>query len=116
MNFVLVDWLRILCGVWFIPHLIGKGLHYEKAEGTFDAAGFKPAKLFVGLAMVAEACAAVGLIFSVYPRIAAVVGALVLFGSGYAVTKINGLNWRWQKMGPEYPIFWGLICLSTALV
>src|SRR5687768_10269076 len=42
MDFVLIDWLRILCGAWFIPHLIGKGLHYEKAGGTFEAAGFRP--------------------------------------------------------------------------
>lgn len=116
MDFVLVDWLRILCGAWLIPHLIGKGLHYEKAGGTFEAAGFKPGKLFVGLTMVAEACAAVGLIFSIYPRVAALFGAVVLLGAGYAVVKINGKNWRWQKMGPEYPIFWALVCVLTALV
>ena len=116
MDFVLVDWLRILCGVWFIPHLVGKGLHREKAGETFEAAGFKPGTLFVVLTMVAETCAAVGMIFSVYPRVAAVCGAFVLLGAGYAVVKINGLNWRWQKMGPEYPIFWALICLLTALV
>ncbi|APO79544.1 DoxX family protein (plasmid) [Rhizobium etli 8C-3] len=116
MDFVLIDWLRILCGVWFIPHLIGKGLHYKKAGGTFEAAGLKPGTLFVGLALVAETCATVGLVFSIYPRVAAVFGALVLVGAAYAVVKINGLNWRWQKMGPEYPIFWALLCLLTALV
>ncbi|PDV87535.1 DoxX protein [Rhizobium sp. H4] len=116
MDFVLVDWLRILCGAWLVPHLIGKGLHYEKARGTFEAAGFRPGKLFVGLTMVAEACAAIGLIFSIYPRVAALFGALVLLGAGYAVVKINGKNWRWQKMGPEYPIFWALVCVLTALV
>lgn len=116
MDFALIDWLRILCGVWFIPHLIGKALHYQKAGGTFEAAGLKPGKLFVGVAIVAEALAAIGLIFSIYPRVAALFGALVLLGAGYAVVKINGMNWRWQKMGPEYPIFWALVCLLTALV
>ena len=82
MDFALIDWLRILCGVWFIPHLIGKALHYERAGGTFEAAGLKPGKLFVGVAIVAEACAAVGLIFSIYPQVAALFGALVLLGSG----------------------------------
>jgi putative oxidoreductase len=116
MHLVLVDWLRILCGIWLVPHLIGKGLHYDRAALTFDAAGFKPGKLFVAITMAMEAAAAIGLTFSIYPRIAAAVGALVLLGAGYAVVKINGPNWRWQKMGPEYPIFWALICLLTAIV
>ena len=115
MDFVLVDWLRILCGVWFIPHLIGKGLHYRKASETFTAAGFRPGKLFVGITMAFELAAAMGMTLGFYPRVAAVTGALVLLGAGYAVVKINGANWRWQKMGPEYPIFWALICLLTAI-
>ncbi|NSL21210.1 DoxX family protein [Agrobacterium tumefaciens] len=116
MHLVLVDWLRILCGIWFIPHLIGKGLHYDKAALTFAAVGFKPGKLFVGVTMAMEAAAAIGMAFSIYPRIAGVLGAFVLFGAGYAVVRINGFNWRWQKMGPEYPVFWALICLLTAIV
>ncbi|MFT4182323.1 MAG: DoxX family membrane protein [Rhizobium sp.] len=114
MEFVLVDWLRILCGIWFVPHLIGKSLHFEKAGATFEAAGFRPGTLFVGLTVVAEGLAAVGLIFSIYPGVAAILGALVLAGAGYAVLRINGMNWRWQKMGPEYPIFWAFVCLLTA--
>jgi putative oxidoreductase len=116
MHFELVDWLRALCGVWFLPHLIGKGLHYDKASLTFAAAGFKPGKLFVGVTMVLELGAAIGMTFGIYPRIAAVMGALVLLGAGYAVVKINGFNWRWQKMGPEYPVFWAIVCLLTAIV
>jgi putative oxidoreductase len=116
MHFVLVDWLRILCGVWFIPHFVGKSLHYSKASETFAAAGFRPGKLFIGITMVFELAAATGMTLGIYPRIAAVLGALVLLGAGYAVVKINGANWRWQKMGPEYPIFWALICLLTAIV
>jgi len=23
-------------------------------------------------------------------------------GASYAIVKINGFNWRWQKMGPEF--------------
>ncbi|MGY5812293.1 DoxX family protein [Rhizobium sp. LEGMi198b] len=116
MHIDLVEWLRLLCGIWFLPHLIGKGLHYEKAAGTFENAGFRPAKLFVGITMVMEAAAAIGLVFSIYPRMAAAVGAVVMLGAAYAVVKINGPNWRWQKMGPEYPIFWALICLLLAIV
>ncbi|MEF0943772.1 DoxX family membrane protein [Rhizobium sp. BR 362] len=116
MHIDLVEWLRVLCGVWFVPHLIGKGLHYKKAAGTFDDAGFRPPMVFVGITMAMEAVAAIGLVFSIYPHVAAVVGAFVVLGAAYAVVKINGANWRWQKMGPEYPIFWALICLLLAIV
>ncbi|WP_201840466.1 DoxX family protein [Microvirga zambiensis] len=113
-----MDWdpvglLRILCGVWFVPHLVGKLLNYEKAAGTFSAAGFRPGTLFVGLTIAMEAVATVGLVFGFYPHFAAVLAVVVLLGASYAVIKINGLNWRWQKMGPEFPLFWALICVVT---
>lgn len=116
MDWALVDWLRVVCGLWFLPHLIGKGLHYEKASQTFAAAGFRPGKLFVGITLIFEAAAAIGLTFGIFPEIAALLGAFVLLGAGYAVVKINGMSWRWQNMGPEYPLFWASICLLTAIV
>ena len=36
---------------------------------------------------------------------------LVLLGATYAVVKINGWNWRWQKQGPEYMLFWAAACV-----
>jgi putative oxidoreductase len=29
------------------------------------------------------------------------------------VLKINGFNWRWQKQGPEYMVFWALACVLS---
>ena len=114
-NWTTIDLLRLLCGVWFVPHLIGKGLHYRKASGTFDAAGFRPGMIFVGVTMALEVAASIGMVFGIYPRLAALCGVAVLLGAGYAVVRINGANWRWQKMGPEYTIFWALVCALTAL-
>ena len=36
-----IDLLRILCGLWFLPHLVGKIRNFEKATKTFEAAGLK---------------------------------------------------------------------------
>lgn len=115
MSWSLVELLRVLCGIWFVPHLIGKSLNYDKAAGTFAAAGFLPGKLFVGLTIALEAVAATGLVFGVFPRLAAFLGVVVLAGASYAIVKINGINWRWQKMGPEFPLFWALVLMLTAL-
>jgi putative oxidoreductase len=34
-------------------------------------------------------------------------------GAAYAVVKINGFNWRWQKQGPEYMVFWAVACVLS---
>ncbi|MCF6098613.1 DoxX family protein [Mesorhizobium muleiense] len=109
-----IDLLRILCGIWFIPHFIGKLRNFEKATKTFEAAGLKPGKPFIVLTVALEFVAAVGMVFGIYPRWAAACGVAVLLGAAYAVVRINGPRWRWQLMGPEYPIFWALACIVSA--
>lgn len=111
-----LELLRILCGIWFVPHIIGKLSHYRKAAATFESVSLKPGLLFVGLTIGLECVAAFGLVFNVLPGYAAICGAVVLLGASYAIVRINGLNWRWQKMGPEFPLFWALICVGLALV
>lgn len=107
--------LRILCGIWFLPHLAGKIRHANIAYLTFEKAGFRPGKPVLYLTAAAEGLAMAGLITGIQPRIAAALAILVLAGAGYAVVKINGWNWRWQKQGPEYTIFWAICCgLSVA--
>lgn len=110
-----LDILRVLCGLWFIPHLVGKCMNYVKAGGTFEAAGLKPGRVFVGITIALELIAAIGLAFNIYPRSAALVAAMVLLGAAYAVVRINGWNWRWQKQGPEYMLFWAFACVLSTL-
>lgn len=109
------DLLRILCGIWFIPHLIGKIRNFDKAQGTFRGAGLEPAKFFLISVIVLETLATIGLIFNIYPRLAAACAVAVLLGASYAVVRINGANWRWQFQGPEYPLFWALVCILAVL-
>ncbi|OBY26601.1 DoxX protein [Leisingera sp. JC1] len=102
---------QILCGAWFVPHLFGKVTHFAKAQGTFEAAGLRPGAVFLVAAIAMELVALVGLGVGVVPRLGGLAGAIVLAGAAFAVVKINGMNWRWQNMGPEYPLFWAAICL-----
>jgi putative oxidoreductase len=103
--------LRVLCGLWFAPHALGKARNVERACQTFERAGFRPPRLFVLLTICLEVLAGAGLILGVYPRLAAGFGVLVLLGAAYAVLRINGWNWRWQKQGPEYMLFWAAVCV-----
>jgi putative oxidoreductase len=105
--------LRVLCGVWFLPHCIGKIRNLGPASQTFAKAGLHPARTFVALTIVVEVIAGLGLAFNIYPKVAAGLAAGVLAGASHAVLKINGFNWRWQKQGPEYMIFWAIAALLS---
>ncbi|WP_176595370.1 DoxX family protein [Sphingobium sp. 15-1] len=107
--------LRILCGIWFLPHLIGKVMHADLAYLTFEKAGFKPGKLFLYLTVALEGLAMIGLVAGIESRIAAGLAVFVLAGAGFAVVRINGWNWRWQKQGPEFILFWAICCMVSVL-
>lgn len=107
--------LRILCGIWFVPHCIGKIRNIGPASLTFAKAGFRPPRLFVILTIVLELIAGIGLVFGIMEELAAGLAVVVLLGASYAVLKINGFNWRWQKQGPEFMIFWSLACIISVL-
>lgn len=105
--------LRVLCGVWFLPHCIGKIRNLGPASQTFAKAGLRPARAFVVLTILVEVLAGLGLAFNIYPQVAAGLAAGVLAGASYAVLRINGCNWRWQKQGPEYMVFWAVAALLS---
>jgi len=105
--------VRILCGIWFLPHCIGKIRNIGMASVTFEKAGFRPGRVWVIVTVALEVLAGIGLILGIYERIAAGLAVIVLAGAGYAVLKINGFNWRWQKQGPEYMLFWAAMCVLS---
>jgi putative oxidoreductase len=107
--------LRILCGLWFLPHVIGKALNIERASGTFEKVGLKPGRFFVIFTIAIELAAAAGLVSGRYTALAAGLAVVVLLGASYAVVRLNGWNWRWQKQGPEYMILWAVACVLTTL-
>ena len=103
--------LRVLCGVWFVPHALGKALNVERASQTFDRVGLRPGRVFVLLTICLEVLASAGLVLGIQSRAAAAIAVLVLLGATYAVIRIHGWNWRWQKQGPEYMLFWAAACV-----
>jgi putative oxidoreductase len=105
--------LRVLCGIWFLPHCIGKMRNVYAASGTFRKAGFRPAHIFVVVTICLELAAGTGLTFGILEKAATVLAVTVLAGAAYAVVKINGWHWRWQNSGPEYMIFWAIVCVLS---
>ncbi|MEN7538256.1 MULTISPECIES: DoxX family protein [Aurantiacibacter] len=113
-----LDWqdlLRIMCGAWLLPHAILKIKNASLAQQTFAGIGLKPGPVFLWLTIALEFLAAAGLIFDIFPRIAAGLAVFVLAGASYAVLKMHGFAWRWNKSGPEYMVFWSLATVIAVI-
>jgi putative oxidoreductase len=106
--------LRLICGLFLIPHIYGK--FYEPAAlGFFVAAKFKPPKFWMYLAGAVETVLAIGLIFGIYTTIAGAVAALHLAIAAAGVYRATGGKWLWNIGGYEYCLFWAICCLVVAM-
>ena len=105
--------LRLICGLFLIPHIYGK--FYEPAAlGFFVAAKFKPPKFWMYLAGAIEVVLAIGLIFGIFTTIAAAVATLHLLVAAAGVYRVTG-KWLWNIGGYEYCLFWAISCLVVAM-
>jgi putative oxidoreductase len=105
--------LRLICGLFLIPHIYGK--FYEPAAlGFFVAAKFKPPKFWMYLAGAIEVVLAIGLIFGIYTTIAGAVAALHLLVAVVGVYRVTG-KWLWNIGGCEFCLFWAICCLVVAM-
>jgi putative oxidoreductase len=107
--------LRIICGLFFIPHAIGKITQREGVLGFFNAAGMKPAPLFAGVSMAVEWVVSICLILGIFTPYAACAAAGFLAVAFVAVLKVSQRKWLWNLGGAEYPLFWGICCVIVAL-
>jgi putative oxidoreductase len=108
--------VRVICGAFFVPHTIAKLRNIDRASLLFDKVGFRPPRLFVVLTTLMEMVAAFGLVSGLYPRLAAVIAAVVLLGAAYAIARAHTLMWRWQHPGIEYMLFWAIVCLCVGFL
>jgi putative oxidoreductase len=108
--------VRIVCGLFFLPHTIAKLRDIARASLLFDKVGLRPSRFFVLLTVALEIVAAFGLISSLYPRLAAITATVVLLGASYAIARAHTLMWRWQHPGIEYMLFWAIVCLAVGFL
>ena len=106
--------LRLICGLFFVPHLYAK-FFVPEALGFFVAAGFKPPAFYMYLACAVETVLAIGLIFDIYTPYVAAVAALHLCVAGAAVYKVTK-KWLWNIGGFEYCLFWAITCVAVSLM
>ena len=106
--------LRIVCGLFFIPHIWGKLQFPPPLVAFFEEAGMKPAKAFMLFACVVEAIAATALIFNLFTPVAAVLAAANLVVATLCLYRVRGFLWIWNNGGFEFPLFWSVVLLVVA--
>ena len=105
--------LRIMCGLFFIPHIIGKFTE-PKALELFGAFGFKPPRFWLLTACLIEIALTVGLVFGIFTRYVAALAFIHLLIAAGATYRSNH-KWLWHIGGVEYCVFWALACLVVAM-
>ena len=117
-NFNLTDpfnILRIICGFFFIPHLVAKFTEQQYALDFFQKAGFQPPKAWLYAAFAVETVVSIGLIFGIYTRYVALLAAAFLFVATFGVYRFANGKWLWNLGGYEYPLFWAICCVAVAM-
>jgi putative oxidoreductase len=109
-----INILRLICGLFFIPHIYAK-FFVPEALGFFVAAKFNPPKTWMYVACVIEIIIATGLIFAILPFYAGVLGFIHLLVAAAAVWRVTSGKWLWNIGGYEYCVFWAISCLVVAM-
>ena len=76
--------LRIICGVFFLPHIAAKIYARPVTLGFFQAAGYRPAAFFMYLALVVETIVSFSLIAGLFLPYVAWVAALFMLVAAFA--------------------------------
>jgi putative oxidoreductase len=109
-----VNVLRLICGLFFIPHIVGK--FTEPATlNFFKAAKFNPPAGWMYFAGAIETVLTIGLVFAIYTPYVAAIAAFHLFVAGAATWKVTK-KWIWVIGGIEYCAFWMLCCIVLAML
>ncbi|GGF60855.1 hypothetical protein GCM10007301_20780 [Azorhizobium oxalatiphilum] len=107
--------LRMVAGLWYLPHVYQKLSGIEGSLKFFASAGLTPAPLFLGLAIVFESLAFIGLTFGLFTRWIGLVSFGCMAVAAYAILQTKGINWYWAKGGEEYLAFWAFASLAIAI-
>ena len=109
-----IDWLRVLCGVFLLPHLVVKFQSRAFVKGFFEQAGLRPAMVWLYAALAIELVTGICLIFDVYAERAAIVTGGFLLVASWASWRVSKGKWMWNFGGAEYPLFWAICCFIVA--
>jgi len=107
--------VRLMCGLFYVPHVLFKVQGFEGSIVAFGKMGFQPPMLWVLLAITTEAICAVGLTFNVYVQFVGLMSAGVMAFAAYGTFAAKGVHWMWNFGGVEYIAMWGIASFMLAV-
>lgn len=107
--------IRIGAGLFYLPHILFKLQGIDGSLAFFAKAGLTPAPLFLGLALVVEAAACIGLTFGLFLRWTGLMSAGCMAVATYAVFATKGVGWLWNMGGVEYLAMWALVSIALSI-
>jgi putative oxidoreductase len=107
--------LRIVCGLFFIPHLFVKFQNQDFVKDFMSKVGLNPPIVWLYGAFVVEIIATIGLVLGIYTAPVAVLAGVFLLFAAWASWKFSQGKWIWNFGGAEYPLFWGICCFVVAM-
>jgi putative oxidoreductase len=109
-----VNILRLICGLFFIPHVVAK--FTEPATlNFFKEAEFNPPAIWMYIDAAIEILLSIGLVLAIYTPQVALLAAAHLFVAAVADWKV-ARRWIWVAGGVEYPLFSMLCCFALTLL
>jgi putative oxidoreductase len=117
-NFNLTDpfnILRIICGLFFIPHLVVKFKNQDFVKGFMAKVGLNPPIAWLYAAFAIEIVVTIGLVFAIYTAYVAALAGVFLLVAAWASYRYSEGKWIWNFGGAEYPLFWAICCFAVAM-
>jgi uncharacterized membrane protein YphA (DoxX/SURF4 family) len=105
--------LRIICAVFFIPHIIAK-FTVPQALQFYIEVGFKPPKFWMYLAGAIEVVLTIALLLDFHTAFFGFIAFIHLMVAAVATYKWKGC-WIWVIGGIEFCVFWAICCLVLAM-
>jgi putative oxidoreductase len=107
--------LRIICGLFFIPHLFVKFQNQDFVKGFMAKVGLNPPIAWLYASFAIEIVATIGLVFAIYTRYVAILAGVFLLVAAWASWRFSEGKWIWNFGGAEYPLFWAICCFVVAM-
>ena len=105
--------LRIICGVFFIPHIYAK-YFVPAALGFFVAAGFNPPATWMYIAGGLDGTRHLPDPWAVH-RLRSLGGGVSPVRPAAGVYRTSGGKWLWNIGGYEFCLFWAICCVVVAM-
>jgi putative oxidoreductase len=106
--------LRLICGLFLVPHLFVKFRNQDFVKGFMEKAGLKPPIAWLYASFAVEIVCSIGLVLDLYTRQVAVVAGVFLLVASWASWRVSGGKWMWNFGGAEFPLFWAICCFIVA--